>query len=216
MNPVVFKQKKLLEELKEQEIVLVRDIGKYTAQLDQLTKSTTEKGAALQSLNESIAEAKGRMAEIEDAEKRYKDSVNNEIIELSVRKSQLESEITVKEAEISALDVRKEEISSEISTLVNIQDKVFGRVSSLEKVMANIVEAGDSYVSNILTKSEKIGGIFEQMIIKGRDNVKQTNIVLEKLPKYIFELQRPIPIRRAPRGMVIEPEKKNEEDNNDK
>jgi outer membrane lipoprotein-sorting protein len=51
--------------------------------------------------------------------------------------------------------------------------------------------------------------VVTQVIEKGNENVKQTGIVLEKLPRYIFELQKPIRIRRAyatPKGTIIRPE----------
>jgi len=81
----------------------------------------------------------------------------------------------------------------------------------VNQVVGEIIETSTLHTNEMKTIMGDIKFIATEVIEKGNENVKQTNIVLEKLPRYIFELQKPIPIRRTyqvPRGTVIEPEDK--------
>src|SRR5690606_19232280 len=123
------------------------------------------------------------------------------------RKSQLETEI-------KGLEEKKVALNDSITSLAQLMERLAVLNNALSE---KSLEIGKN-LQSASTLAQKSGGelkeVFEEvkesakkMAEKNKKNVEMTNIVLEKLPKYIFELQKPIPIRRGPFPGEIAPNK---------
>ena len=202
-------QRRVIQTWTEERDALLRDIGLYSAELEEKKKANVNAGLAFADLETSIAEVRGRLAEITVLEERMRTSLATDVSELTARKSRLEAECLAKEADSKALDVRKAETVSTIETLVLMHDKMSDQATVVDQVVGQVIETSKNAISEIKTTMADVRTIATEVIDKANVNVGQTNIILEKLPRYIFELQKPIPIRRtfsAPPGTVIEPE----------
>jgi len=203
-------QIKVIETWTEKRDTLLREISVAETILSDVRKATTEEGLNLEALHKSIAEAKGRLAELDALEDRKRNSVAIDVAELEVRKSRLESECVAKEAAVIAATQEESRVISSINILCEAHDKMADQAKIVNQVVGQIIETNQAHMSEVSHIMIDIKAIASEVIEKGNENVTQTNIVLEKLPKYIFELQRPIPVRRTyavPRGTVIEPDK---------
>jgi len=144
-------------------------------------------------------------------ENRQKSSLSIEIVELEKRKSQLETEIEAKEAESKVFDKTKVEKMTSIELLSMVHTKMSEQTKSLEETVSRVLKSAETHTSNMVEMVSNIETIATQVIDKSNKNVEQTNIVLKQLPRYIFELQKPIPVRRAykaQKNLVIEPDEK--------
>jgi len=197
MNGFTPAQVKAIQGWTEQRDSLLRDIGLLSPELEAKQNASVEAGQNLAALHIQIGEAKGRLAELTALEDRHRTSVAIDVAELDARKSRLEAECQSKEDESKTWDARKVEHTSAIETLVLAHDKMSDQATIVEQVVGQVIEVSKNAVSDIKTSMAEIRTIATEVIEKGNANVTQTNIVLEKLPKYIFELQRPIPIRRT-------------------
>ena len=190
-------QVKALETWAEQRDTLLREIGQYSTELDVLKADTKTQGLNLADLHRSISEARGRLAELTALEDRTRTSVSNDVAELIARKSRLEAECAEKENNLKKMDAIQTDKAAAIETLILAHDKMSDQAKIDDQVVGHVKANTEHALSEMGTKMAEIRTVALEVIERGNANVAQTNIVLEKLPKYIFELQRPIPIRRT-------------------
>ena len=98
-----------------------------------------------------------------------------------------------------------------MANLSKAHDIMEDQAKIVDSVVGQIIETSKTHLSDVKVIADEIKAVTSEVIKKANKNVEQTNIVLEKLPRYVFELQKPIPIRRAykaQRNLVIEPETK--------
>lgn len=201
----------MLQTWTEQRDSIIREIGIHSSELEALTKSTTEKGLALADLQQSIAEAGGRLVELQALETRQHGSVSTEVFELEARKSRLQGECTLLDEKLASGANKYQAIVFAIETLEKAHDTMKDQSAIVNRVVGEIIQTSQVHTSDMKTIMDTIKTTSEEVIKKADANLAQTNIILEKLPKYIFELQKPIPVRRLyspARGTVIEPDKK--------
>lgn len=196
MNNFTPVQQRAIQTWTEQRDALLREIGMYSTELNTLKASTTESGLALADLHKSIAEARGRLAELDALEERYKGSVSLEVAELEARKSRLQSECSSLEEKCRSKEKEYSDLSNLISVLQGAHDTMKDQAAIVNRITGELVQTSQNHISEIKSSLVEIRTISAEVIEKGNENVKQTGIILEKLPKYIFELQRPIPVRR--------------------
>ncbi len=188
-------QLKVIQTWTETRDNLLREIGQYSAELEVVTKSTKEKGLALADLHQSIAEAKGRLAEVDALETRMRVSLPNDIHELEIRKSRLQSECAVLDETIAAGANKHQATVFAIEVLEKAHDVMKDQSAIVNRVVGEIIQTSQLHTSEMKTIMTEIKAISDQVVEKGNANVAQTNIILEKLPKYIFDLEKPIPVR---------------------
>ena len=196
MNQLTPAQVKVIETWTERRDSLLKEIGVHQTELNDLTKSTIEKGLALAELHKQIENARGRLSEITALEDRWRTSLSSDIAELEVRKTRLTAECELKEKAIKTSEEEQARISASIAVLCDAHDKMADQAQIVNKVVGEIIQTSTLHTSEVKTVMSEVRTISAEVISKSNENVKQTNIILEKLPKYIFELQRPIPIRQ--------------------
>jgi len=195
----------------EQRDNLLKEIGVLNTEKEAIQKANKEEAASAEELRLKSAEIQGRLDMLEVLENRQKSSLSIEIVELEKRKSQLETEIEAKEAESKVFDKTKIEKMTSIELLSMVHTKVSEQTKVLEETVGKVIKSAETHTSNMVEMVSNIETIATQVIDKSNKNVEQTNIVLEKLPRYIFELEKPIPLRKtyaAKAGAKIEPEEK--------
>lgn len=209
MNQLTPAQVRVIETWTEKRDILLREIGVYTVQSESLKKECIDAGLALADLHNSISEARGRLAELDALELRHKNSISVEIAELEVRKTRLETECTSMEKATKASEEEQARIVTSITVLCEAHDKMSDQAKIVNEVVGQVIQTSQTHTSEMQVMIAEIKSVSDQVIERGNENVKQTKIVLEKLPKYIFEMTRPLPMRRAyvtPKGNIIRPD----------
>lgn len=191
-------QQQKLTSWAEQRDELIRVIADLETRKNLLDTSNKEAAESFTELTNRISHAKGKLEEILALEERVAGSTRQDIVELLTQKSRLESEIETKKAEITGLDKEKALIVEMITTMSSTYKDVFDKVRVLENFVQRVKEISGNNIVDITTVFTELKSSCEEIIKINGDNVSQTKIILEKLPKYIFELQKPIPIRRLP------------------
>lgn len=209
MDNLTPQQKQMLQTWAEKRDSLIRDIGTYQTELDTIKSDVKTQGLALADLHTQIAEVKGRLAEIIALEDRHRNSVSIEVSDLEVRKSRLQAECSGIEIELREKSNVMAVVLVSTKELQSIHTTMQDQVKIIESITSHIIETNKLYTTDMKATISEIKIISDQVIEKAETNISQTNIILEKLPKYIFELQKPIHIRRtfaAPLGTTIEPD----------
>ena len=209
MNENTSEQLKAIQTWSGQRESLLFEIGSLSTERDRLSEAVTEKSHSLTDVALDISNAHGRLTILKTLEEHSRSSVSLDVAQLEARKSRLEAECVAKEEYLKILDFRCSEKVAEIGVLSLAQDKMSDQSEVVDQIVGQVIEKSLSAVSEMKVFMADIETIVGHVIQKSNENVNQTNIVLEKLPRYIFELQKPIPIRRvfeAPPNTIIEPE----------
>lgn len=187
MNPG---QQTQLESWVDKRDKILREIGIYQTERDSLFNYNKEAGLSLASLHKSISESKGRIAEILETEERLKNSTTNEISALIAQKSRLESEIETKKVEVKSLEEKKLLLIETINSSIAIHEKTIDRVSGIDEKVESLskVTGNSKFVIEELIESVKKG--CQELNDLNEKNVKATNLVLDKLPAMLIELQK--------------------------
>lgn len=202
-------QRKMLQTWSEERDSILREISIHTTELQEKKKLNADAGLQLSDLVKRIAEARGRIAEIDALEERVRASLPKDIVQLEARKSLLEIECIAKEAELNSKKQEHGIVISATAALTAANGVIEHQIEIVKSAFSDLIVAGAAGASDAKVAMDEIRKIAAEVIEKGNANVAQTNIILEKLPKYIFELQRPIPVRRHyARGTEILPEQK--------
>lgn len=181
----------------EQRDALLADIRVASIELDEKQKASTEAGQNLAALHVSIGEANGRIAELMAFEERTRTSLPLDIIELEARKTRLESECAALDARGDAAHTEYALISGATSILMLANDTMKDQAAIVKSVTGDIIELSKTHLGDAKTIMLEVSAIANKVIDRGNENVKQAGIVIEKMPKIIFDMQRPIPVRRT-------------------
>lgn len=197
MNNLTPAQIKVIQTWTEQRDSLHRDIGAASTELEALTKATKEKGLALADFHKSIAEARGRIAELDALETRMRGSLATDVAELEARKSRLQSECALIELKMQTAAGAYEIIAVATQQLQVAHETMKDQSEIVNRVVGEIIHTSQVHTSDMRVMMDSIKTVSDSVIDRGNENVKQTNIVLEKMPKFIFDMQKPIPVRRT-------------------
>lgn len=173
------------------------EIGTLSTERDTIAASNREDSTSLTDLHNRIAEARGRIAELDALEERHRTSVATDIAELEARKSRLEVECVAKEDALKVLGSRQTDAMTSIEVLVQAHDKMSDQATIVDQVVGQVIETSKNAISDMKVDMAEVHTIALEVIAKGNENVKQTSIVIEKMPKFIFDMQKPIPVRRT-------------------
>lgn len=201
MNEFTPAQNKAIETWTEQRDSLLKEISVLETEKAELTKKCKEEAESFTQMQLEESQIVGRIDVLVKSEEYHKNSVTKEVADLEARKSRLESECEAKERESKVFDKRKDEKLASIDVLSMVHSKMADQAKVVEEVVGQVIKNSELHVSNIVKTMADVDTLVTQVIEKSEKNVEQTNIVLEKLPKYIFELEKPIPLQRkfAPR-----------------
>lgn len=203
MNQFTPAQAKAIQTWTEQRDELLREIGAYSVQSGEKKKELIADGQALDDIHIQISEATGRLKEIDALEERKLNSVSNEVSELEIRKTRLETECTAKEAQIKIADERLAEKAAALSNFSGAHDKMRDQAEIVDKVVGKIIQKSEDHVSDANTRMVEVNKIMDAVIEKGNKNLEQVGVLMEKIPKFILALQRSVPFRRGHREEVI-------------
>jgi len=211
MTDLTHAQAETMQTWAQERDTLLGEISILASQKEALGVELVTAGLNLDELSKTIEFSKGIIKEFAALEDRTRGSLSLDIAELQVRKSRLQGECLAKELDSDRLSIMNDEKKLAIDMLSSALNIMKDQAKVVSDVAGQIIEASKTHLSDVKVIVDYIETVSAQVIEKGNENVRQTNIVLEKLPRYVFELQKPIPIRRAykaQRNLVIEPETK--------
>lgn len=173
------------------------EIGTLSTERDTIAGSNREGAEALTDLNSRIAEARGRLAELDTQEERRRTSVATDISELEARKSCLDAECIAKEEASKVWDGRIQEKHDEFVHLSSVHDKMSDQASIVDQVVGQVIEKSTDHISHMTEKVRQMDEVVSGVITKSNENIEQANIVIPKMARFVFDSQRPIPVRRT-------------------
>lgn len=201
MQPFTPAQLKSIQGWTETRDTLLRDIGAYTVERDELEKGNKEKGLASADLDIQISEKRGRLSELAALEERWKTSVSTEVSALEVRKSRLEGECAVLDERLKGGSEKYEVLILATGELQSAHDTMKDQAVIVNRVVGEIIQTSQLHTSDMKTMMVEIKSLADQVIEKGNENISHTTSLITTVPLFVAKLQKSIAApRRYPKG----------------
>ncbi len=197
MNHFSPAQQKQVQTWTDTRDALLGEIGTLSSERDTLQKEANTQALRLTDIHLSVANAEGRLSVLERLEETKKCSVSIDLAELIARKSRLESEVAEQEAKLKGAKSEYETILVATKALLDSHGIVKDQTDAIKSILSEVKVAALDHLSEAKVIIATMQSASDEVIARSDENLSQTKIILEKLPKYVFELQRPIPIRRT-------------------
>lgn len=197
MTPFTPAQQKQLQVWAEQRDALIKEIGTLTVERDDRKKEADAEALRLTDLHGSISNAEGRLSVLERLVAERTNSVSVELSELIARKSRLEGEISEKETELKAAKQEFEVVLSATDSLCDANGVIQDQGEAITGILSQIKITSVEHLGEAKEILANTKAIADTVIDRANENLSQSKVVIEKMPKFIFDMQRPIPVRRT-------------------
>ena len=165
----------------------ISNLKSENEKLQQVNKSLAESNTDIET---RINEGRGRIEELKIKEQEFIPLVSKEIDLLQLTKTGLESEVYNLRRLIEALVNQKASLEIDISFALSTFNIVKNEGLLLEKIVDHVTTVSSANITKIESLVEWLTKTLEEMVDVNRKNVAETNLVLDKLPKMLIELQK--------------------------
>lgn len=195
MEEITPEQKKQLGRWAIERDAILEEISRLKIEENALNERNISLANSNTDLETRINQSIGRLAELDKQEETRKNLVSIEVADLEKKKTALENQIPSLDKEISAKISEINILANTLLTVTDVHGKVFDKASILDQIVEHVTKVSSQNITDIEIFMTLLKKSIQEIVDKNSKNVEQTNIILEKLPRYIFELQKPIPIR---------------------
>jgi len=130
-------------------------------------------------------------------EEEFETLTDIQIVSLSNQKVILETKIEDFKQIIEILEPRKKSLEEAVSCLTDIFEKLSKGVGGLEKEIGDSHQLNSQNIKEIGNFLVSIKGEFQKLVDINTENVKRANVVINDLPRIIFDMQKTILERRT-------------------
>lgn len=135
-------------------------------------------------------EVKGRIEELKQKEVELLSLVSKEVASLQSQKSTLEAEIPLLKQVIEALTSQKTLLDFDVALALSQFNSLKDQALLLEKLVAQTNEVGKNNSEKVNLLLSDLAKSLEEIVSVNKKNVFETNVVIEKLPAMMMELQK--------------------------
>jgi len=189
-NEVTPEQKEQLATWASQRDLALLEISNLQATKEKLEKSNKEMAASYSDMEARMNQVIGRIEELNKKEAELPLLVSKEVAKLESRKNGLETEITNLTKLVEVLSIQKTSLEDDVATAMDnflvVKEQTFllrDIVDHVKTVSGNNERDITNIVSNLKTSLEEIVEV-------NKKNVFETNVVIEKLPRMLVEVQK--------------------------
>lgn len=196
-NELSTEQQNQLKSWAEQRDSILLEISNLRTEKEKLSADNAKIAESTGAIEAKANQIKGRLVELDKQEKEYTDIMSVDIAKAIKDKAELQAEISELTRIVDLLQIKKDTVAKDISSLVLLHDKVFNRVSVLDKVIDHVVRTNESATNDTNALVVSLKKSIQELIDLNQRNVEDTKNVLGELPKLFFELQRKSLIRQT-------------------
>jgi len=132
----------------------------------------------------------GRIEELKNKEKELPELILKSVASLRSEKSNLETEVACNTRIVKLLEGQKTSLKEDVAFALKAFEAIKGDALSLEKVVGHVTEvsAGNETKINSIVENLKVS--LGEMVEVNKKNVAETNVVINKVPAMLVELQK--------------------------
>jgi predicted nucleic acid-binding Zn-ribbon protein len=190
MEEITPEQKAYLATFAGRRDAALLEISNLQIAKEKLEKSNKEIANSYSDTEARMNKVLGRIDELKKKEAELPLLISKEIAGLQSHKSILESEITNLTKLVGVLSTQKASLEKDVSSALATFNTVKDETSILDRVVDHVTKVSVDNARDINMIVADLKKSLEEIIAVNAKNVKETNIVLDKLPRMVVELQK--------------------------
>jgi len=183
-------QAEKLETWAGQRDALLLEISNLRKTEEGLQKTNKELAAGNTDIQTRMDVIKGRIEELKIKEAELPPLMLKEVAFLESKKLTLESEIMTLGKLLEVLTTQKVSLESDVSSALATFDVVKGEALLLDKIVNHVTTVSKGNSDKIELLVSNLAKSLEEIIEVNKKNVLETNIVVDKVPAMLIELQK--------------------------
>jgi len=190
MNEITVEQREQLKTWASQRDVLLSEISILRDEKLGLEKGIKEVSDSHTKVIYDTNVIEGRILELKKKEKEIELSIDVELAKKIVDKKVLENQIPLLEKQVVILESQKESLIKSIEIMQSVNSGFAVKNIELEKQIGSIIRLSEKNVSVVNSLMESLKLSSKELIDINIKNVKEANVVIDKLPRMVVELQK--------------------------
>lgn len=189
-NEITPEQKGQLNTWAGQRDAILLEISNLQTVKENLDKKNKEIAESYTDTVNRLNQTVGRIEELKKQEAELPLLISKEISVLKNEKTLLESEIPALKNIIESLKSQKASLESDVSFASKAFDAVSSRTAELDKLTNEVTKSNIENERFIKGLVSELKVTLTELIDINKKNVSETNLVVDKLPKMLVELQK--------------------------
>jgi hypothetical protein len=169
---------------------LLSEVSILEGEKQRLVKENRELAQSGLAIENRLSYLQGQIEEFEKKEKEFALLTSKESAALESHKTFLETEVSNLSKMVTVLSSQKDALSKDIELLVVVKDSAEARTILLNEVVERVSLISEKNATVVEGFFETIKKGSQEIVDINNKNVAATNLVLEKLPAMLLELQR--------------------------
>jgi len=190
MEEITRDQKEQLTTWAAQRDVLLSEISVIRNEILNLNKTRTDLANSNTDIINQVNQSLGRLKELTEKESEYESVIDMDLANKIVEKTALENKIPELIKQVSILEAQKESLTKTIEILQSVNAGFAEKNIELEKQIGGVIELSEKNANVVNSLMESLKVSTKELIDINTKNVAETNIVLDKLPRMLVELQK--------------------------
>jgi predicted nucleic acid-binding Zn-ribbon protein len=183
-------QKAQLETWAGKRDALLLEISTLQTAKDKLQNESKDLAISNTDIVARMNEVRGRIEELSAKEKESYLNLSKDVASMLCQKSSLEAEMTGLSKLTEVLSAQKKTLEKDITLVLSVFNTVRSETFLLEKIVDHVTKVSEGNIAKIDNLVISLGKGLEEIIEVNKKNVFETNVVIEKLPKMLVELQK--------------------------
>jgi chromosome segregation ATPase len=190
MEEITPEQKAYLATFAGRRDAALLEISNLQTERDNLVKTNKELVDSCSHSETRMNKIIGRIEELQKKEAELPLLISKEVASLQNQKSILESTIAGFTQIVKILSEQKTSLEKDVSSALNTFTVLKDEAISLDAVVDHVTRVSKDNATLIDGLVAKLARSLEEIIEVNRKNVLETNVVLDKLPRMLVEVQR--------------------------
>jgi hypothetical protein len=169
---------------------LLSEVSILEGEKQRLVKENRELAQSGLAIENRLSYLQGQIEEFEKKEKEFALLTSKESAALESHKTFLETEVSNLSKMVTVLSSQKDALSKDIELLVVVKDSAEARTILLNEVVERVSLISEKNATVVEGFFETIKKGSQEIVDINNKNVAATNLVLDKLPAMLLELQR--------------------------
>jgi len=157
---------------------------------EKLEREVKEKVEASSDAVARMNQIIGRIDELKKKEVELPLLISKEIAHLESKKTCLETEIMNLSKLVEVLSTQKASLEKDVSSALNTFTVIKDEAISLDAVVDHVVRVSKNNITIVEDLVANLAKSLSEIIEVNKKNVSETNLVIDKLPRMIVELQK--------------------------
>jgi len=138
----------------------------------------------------------GEIKQLEIQEEERKNLISIELDSLNTQKNELENSVEKQTLLLESCIAKKDLVFKLTQELTSVNERLAGKNKEIEVIVEKVKVTTDANLSVTQNMFDTLGKNIKNLFSSHKEASESANVILEKLPRWIFELQRPVSLKK--------------------